>query len=218
MGDYSPFQLQIHSVGNGREALEFANFIANFGLGQNWDSNHNGTAPTELYLTGTTYGDSDASTGIYEDATALAAKVPNSVYVAWTDPKYEWLGTIVIHVPGLGVFTADCNADGQPVMSNNALQELIDQQPDDMTIAEFREVLGKATGQPWFDAIEDLPEDRPKLVPVPGEGDIVEGGDGYASHGDCDPDDATPTTVELAREDDSLCWICGEPLDEDEEN
>lgn len=43
----------------------------------------------------------------------------------------------------------------------------------------------------------------------PSEG-IVVGGDGYASHGDCDPDDAIPG---FFPDDDNDCWICGDPLE-----
>lgn len=39
--------------------------------------------------------------------------------------------------------------------------------------------------------------------------DIVVGGDGYASHGDCDPDDAIPGFFPDSDDD---CWICGEEL------
>lgn len=38
---------------------------------------------------------------------------------------------------------------------------------------------------------------------------IVVGGDGYASHADCDPDDAIPG---FFPDDDEDCWICGEEL------
>lgn len=38
---------------------------------------------------------------------------------------------------------------------------------------------------------------------------IVVGGDGYASHADCDPDDAIPGFFPDSDDD---CWICGEEL------
>lgn len=38
----------------------------------------------------------------------------------------------------------------------------------------------------------------------------ITGGDGYASHPDCDPEDAM---ADLSGPDGN-CWICGEPLEE----
>lgn len=38
---------------------------------------------------------------------------------------------------------------------------------------------------------------------------VVVGGDGYASHGDCDPEDAIPGFFPDSDDD---CWICGEEL------
>lgn len=43
---------------------------------------------------------------------------------------------------------------------------------------------------------------------------IIEGGDGYSSHADCKPRDATSVTVRAAADDPDLCWICADPLDD----
>ena len=45
-------------------------------------------------------------------------------------------------------------------------------------------------------------------LPDPDDGVIV-GGDGYASHAGCDPDDAVG---DLSGPDGVDCWICGEEL------
>lgn len=38
---------------------------------------------------------------------------------------------------------------------------------------------------------------------------MIDGGDGYATHDDCDPDEAV---ADLSGGDPSTCWICGEDL------
>lgn len=68
-------------------------------------------------------------------------------FEAWEDPKYEWLGAYYAHVPGLGMFSHDCDADGRPRF----------------TAEEFAAILTKpeperlaALGQPWEAAIAPL--------------------------------------------------------------
>lgn len=58
-------------------------------------------------------------------------------------------------------------------------------------------------------ATAERPEPDLELAADEDDRDIVVGGDGYASHADCDPEDAIPGFFPDSDED---CWICGEEL------
>lgn len=51
----------------------------------------------------------------------------------------------------------------------------------------------------------------PQAAPVRAPRAVIIGGDGYASHADCDP---AAAVADLSGPDGSDCWICGEELDE----
>lgn len=45
-------------------------------------------------------------------------------FVAWEDPKYEWLGSLVAFTPSLGRFDAACDSDGNVVLRAEEVREL----------------------------------------------------------------------------------------------
>jgi hypothetical protein len=44
----------------------------------------------------------------------------------WEDPKYEWLGTMHYHIPGMTDVSADCNTGGDVMVSGHSIVEMLD--------------------------------------------------------------------------------------------
>jgi hypothetical protein len=44
----------------------------------------------------------------------------------WEDPKYEWLGTIHYHIPGITDVSAECSTDGDIRVSGDTIAEMLD--------------------------------------------------------------------------------------------
>lgn len=211
MGDVTNAQLYVYSCPP-EEAQAILDFIDSNGLGESWG--FRSESPTEKLKLNSCYG-AEVSVGIVDEC-QLSNEAPHASYIIWQDPKYEYLGVVEMFTPELGLFSADCDADGNPILSRQSLLDLIDKQPDDFSMAQFRLILDKAMGGPWTRAFEELRKQieagqrAAEVIPTP---DIVVGGDGYASHAGCNPKDATATSVRLAQEDENLCWICSEPLE-----
>ena len=74
-----------------------------------------------------------------ELASALA-DIEGVAFEVWEDPKYEWLGTLHLHTPALGTWTADCDASGGAYVPVSDVWEWIDA---DHGIDTFAEKLGK---------------------------------------------------------------------------
>lgn len=64
-------------------------------------------------------------------------------FVVHDDPKYEWLGTIHMHVPGLDDFTGECDAEGRVVINGEEIVRLIDKATD---LDELRAEIAQRTG------------------------------------------------------------------------
>ncbi len=88
---------------------------------------------------------------IYENVSAQAWKL-------WEDPKYEHLGEVHLNHPDLGVFVADCDAQGRPVFTSEELDRLIERTDAD------RVQLGHLTGRTWEIALEQLDEANKGIV------------------------------------------------------
>lgn len=93
----------------------------------------------------------DTLTGLWSDdearldahdeiAGALIAAMPGIAFAIWNDPKYEYLGGISLYTPELGVYSADCDADGNVVK----------------TAHEIVTFLGRFLGEPWTKALTAL--------------------------------------------------------------
>ena len=70
-------------------------------------------------------------------------------YYVHEDPAYEWLGSVVIHVPGLTPdYTGECDADGVPALLTAHLDQLLAIEDD----AELRVQLRMRSGRVHLDA------------------------------------------------------------------
>jgi len=70
--------------------------------------------------------------------------VPDFAFEVYDEPKYEWLGTIRMHVPGLPDFSGECDADGVVRPNPTELMDLIDRTTD---LDELRRDLAVLTGR-----------------------------------------------------------------------
>ena len=81
----------------------------------------------------------------------IAAALPSdAAWKVWEDPKYEHLGEVHLNHPDLGVFVADCDAQGRPVFTSDAIDRLVERTDAD------RVQLGHLTGRTWGIALEQL--------------------------------------------------------------
>lgn len=140
MGDRTAFQLVI--LDGSPAVLDLVSVtIDAYGLSEEWGSNQSHQKPAVL---GRRYVDDEASIGITgEIKTDLAAIDDGSLgYVMWEDPKYEWLGDLVIVSPTLGVFDHPCDAEGNPVFRSDEVLHFIKETPVPFDI-------GEKLGLPW---------------------------------------------------------------------
>ncbi len=79
-----------------------------------------------------------------ELADDLMQRAPEVAFIVYEDPAYEYLGTTCLYVSGLGLFTADCGPDGEPVLTLSEILQL-DNEPADVRQAKL--------GLPWLTAI-----------------------------------------------------------------
>lgn len=65
----------------------------------------------------------------------------------WEDPAYEWLGEVWCYEPSVGLFRAECDASGHPVVYAQQIEELIGKtQGRDELVQELRRVTGAGMG------------------------------------------------------------------------
>ena len=89
----------------------------------------------------------------------IAAALPaEAAWKVWEDPKYEHLGEVHLNHPDLGVFVADCDAQGRPVFTSEEVDRLIERTDAD------RVQVGHLTGRTWEIALEQLDEANKGIV------------------------------------------------------
>lgn len=75
-------------------------------------------------------------------------------YSVSEDPKYEWLGDLWVHVPGMALdYNSDCDSDGTPVVRPQFLLTHIEQAE---TLEGLRAALRNVLGQEHLDAFKAL--------------------------------------------------------------
>lgn len=66
------------------------------------------------------------------------------------EPAYEYLGSIVLHVPGMEDLAAECDADANVVLNNNHLLKLVEDASD---LTSLRTEIRRITGENHYDAM-----------------------------------------------------------------
>jgi hypothetical protein len=155
MPDTTPLQLTVHAAPPDQHPaiLKVTN---GYGLGQDWGSVAPEQLLTELEL-GVPYTDDQGVCGhASEIAVELVAGAPGASFIVWEDPAYQWLGVVCIYTPELGLYEQDCDADGEPQLSGQAILAVLDrveQATPEATLADVRAAIDQATGRPWFQAL-----------------------------------------------------------------
>jgi len=112
MADRTQLQLFIHDCPDDQAPALF-DVLADWGLRVDWDGRL--AAPGELHI-GTPYTERLAALDAADELAAeLIDAAPGVKFTLWTDPAYEWLGTLVRYTPELGRHDAECDAEGQGV-------------------------------------------------------------------------------------------------------
>lgn len=73
-------------------------------------------------------------------ASALAELDPTAIWIISEDPKYEWLGEVAVHHPDFPLFTSECDADGQPVLSASVIAHAL--ADPDTALDKIRDAAG----------------------------------------------------------------------------
>lgn len=162
MGDYTPMQVIIYDCPPHR-VNAVLDILDDHGLDENWSSR--GYAENKRLSLGTTYGESEARGDESEEVAArLIEAAPEATFVAWTDPKYEWLGSLVAYAPDLGEFASDCDAEGQPQFTAQGMARLLGRHRDKSVSSFLEDVLPRATGELWFTRFGALMERNMDVV------------------------------------------------------
>lgn len=114
MGDYTELQVFIHNCPED-QVVALVDVLINWRLGVDWE----GPEPErgELHI-GTPYTNRSVAGDASEDlADELIDVAPGAMFTVWTDPAYDWLGSLVRYTPKLGRHNADCNAYGQAMFT-----------------------------------------------------------------------------------------------------
>lgn len=101
---------------------------------------------------GEAYVDDEASLTICHELGAALAEM-EVTFELCQDPKYEYDGTIVIHVPGLGVYSGECDAEGTIHVSAHDIDRMI---AEASTREALAEALDAATAKRWRGKLRQL--------------------------------------------------------------
>ena len=108
------------------EAAAIIAVIGDAGLEYQWDCPDDVDPFTTLQV-GHRYADDQVSCGfVYDHLVDLPEAAPHATFFGYETPKYEWLGDLLIHVPGLGSWWQTCGENGNPVFSIVEVQAIAD--------------------------------------------------------------------------------------------
>lgn len=150
MSNRSPIQVYVYScppanVGQVLDAFEKFDLDNEFVLPTDPAPGSHREASLEL---GREYLCAEISVG---SSTEIAAALPPAAaWKVWEDPAYQHLGQVHLNHPDLGVFVADCDAQGRPVFTSTEVDRLVSRADGD------RVQLGHLTGRTWEAAFDHL--------------------------------------------------------------
>lgn len=91
------------------------------------------------------------SSEIFNELNELRNTLGEFAYSVHEDPKFEWMGDKYIYVPEVGVYTQECDADGEIRISATALDALLETITEPEALAEE---IAKLTGKNVRDAFK----------------------------------------------------------------
>jgi hypothetical protein len=157
MGDTTNFSVAARGVNNPLVLAEIRNLADNYASGCYYD--------VTIDKTSLRLGANDVAVGSVEemlddletlirdgmeDEDGERVTVEDFAYWVNDDPKYEWLGAIGVHVPHVGDFHGQCDADGNPVFSTKEIVEMVNTATDlDHLKAAVADKTGDAVLKAW---------------------------------------------------------------------
>jgi hypothetical protein len=154
MGDRTDFQLIVYDCPDDQRAA-VVEILNDHDLDFEYELGSGQRSHSELFL-GRTYT-SHSYGALSDDVGAqLVERAPGATFACWTSPAYEYLGSAVMYAPDLGTFTGDCDADGTPLLGQDALRRTILAAPTLATREEIADAVDRAAGAPWIDRTEQL--------------------------------------------------------------
>ncbi|WP_370973632.1 DUF3145 family protein [Amycolatopsis sp. cg9] len=142
MGDWTSGAATIHACPPHR-VRTVLDTLAEYDLAYD-DAEDNTTLHVGEWYTATEFRCASAT----DVAHQLINHAPEVAFTVYEEPAYEWIGTTCTYVPELGLFTAGCDTDGDPLLPQKHVLEL-EGKPDD--------VRQQGLGVPWLTAIADMP-------------------------------------------------------------
>lgn len=144
MGDRTSLQVYVYACPPDQAAAVLG-VLAEYQLDVDWGTEEAGKG-LRLDVPYTAHEISGAADEI---APKLIEAAPGCSFWLWEDPKYDWLGSMHAHTPGLGSFTAECNAEGEPVYTRDQIMEFF---TADVALDDLQDhIERKLTGGLWHD-------------------------------------------------------------------
>ena len=154
MSDHTEFSGFIYSVPDENKA-DLALILTEWGFGQDWSARYRDwqvadvdrLVDEKVNFTCDQFrcGDTEELAGILKDL--------RCVFEIHEDPKYEWLGTLCMYHPDLGMLASQCDADGSPLVSVNQVLKLI---KDGYSPAERAEAIERMLGLDYLEKFREL--------------------------------------------------------------
>lgn len=157
MGDRTNAQITVYACPP-EQVQAVLGIIENY-LGYNDWGDYDGRSGV-LHLGGC-FGAHEVSCGSSDEiAKQMIQDAPGAAFIVNEDPYADWLGSVNVYTPELGWYSAECDANGQPMFGVGEVRKI------SRLSAKDREI---ALGTPWLekDALDKLlpPADQ-RLVPV----------------------------------------------------
>lgn len=108
---------------------------------------------------GGTVGAWEVSCGTTNSVAVLMKEAPGAAYLTNEDPYADWLGGLYAYTPELGIYSAECDANGIPQFTATNVRAIIQMTPEEQAIA---------LGEPWLDGALQalLPPEAWRLLPA----------------------------------------------------
>jgi hypothetical protein len=150
MRDTTSFQAYVYTCPEDQRHAAHRVLAHDYRLGLAWDE----PAPARLSLT-KPYTEREFFTcGLAADvASYLHDAAPGASFILWENPAETWLGDLHAYTPELGEFNAECDCDGNPAWTpeavKHALSQIMAAVPSPSAATVLAE-LDKHMGVPWL--------------------------------------------------------------------
>lgn len=132
MSDRSSLQIIVYAAAD-EDRAAVSDVLAAHVMLPDWDGET--SAPLAL---GIPYGAHESPLGeVRELVREMQEQAPSAVFEAWQDPHQVADGEYFAHVPGVGTYAADCDAQGNPHVDVTTLTNLLVSAPAGATVQDW---------------------------------------------------------------------------------